>query len=236
MGPDAILELFRAYRVPHERIADAISRDRSVATKMMSGKRSIKANELEALTKLAQEYAGGPKPEALPSPSPGAYSGAATAGQLPIREPVQAGAWHEVDPLDQGPAEPKTYPVAPDPAYPGAAQWLSPVLGDSMNALVRGGVAAGIVEGDLVHVVDAIAISYRPATGDVVEVELTRFEGRERQVTLKEIEVKGRKILLWPRSTNTRWRDPIAYEESIRGEHHAEVRIRGKVIRVIRQF
>lgn len=43
-------------RVPHERIADAISRDRSAATKMLSGHRAIKASEIGPLRKLVAEF------------------------------------------------------------------------------------------------------------------------------------------------------------------------------------
>lgn len=56
MDAPAILEALRRLGVPHERIAQAINRDRTAATKMMSGKRSIKLGEIEALEALVAEY------------------------------------------------------------------------------------------------------------------------------------------------------------------------------------
>jgi hypothetical protein len=96
--------------------------------------------------------------------------------------------------------------VARDPRFPHARQWLSEVRGDSVNLL-------NIVEGDLVHCVDAIEIGYYPRTGDVVEVERLRFGGQERELTLKQVEVTEAGVLLWPRSTNPRFEvDPAPLE------------------------
>jgi SOS-response transcriptional repressor LexA len=149
---------------------------------------------------------------------------------LPVRGVVQAGAWIEaVEDL-----EPEELPAARDPRFPKAAQWLSIVRGDSMNALEREGRPAGIYDGDLVHCVDAVAIHYEPRTGDVVEVERIRFQGREHELTLKQVEVTPRGILLWPRSSNARWQEPIAYREG--DQEDVEVRIRGWVITSMRRF
>lgn len=155
------------------------------------------------------------------------------SNQLPVRNSVQAGAWHEIDDQDQRTIE--THPAPIDPRFPQAAQWLSRVRGDSMNALKKGDSLAGILDGDLVHIVDAIAIDYRATTGDVVEVERIRFDGRERELTLKQVEVTPGGILLWPRSTNPRWKDPLPYAPEKDGED-VEVRVRGKMLQVLRQF
>lgn len=104
-----------------------------------------------------------------------------------------------------------------------------------MNALTRRGQPAGILDGDLVQLVDAIAIDYEFQNGDVVEVERIRFSGREREYTLKQVEVAADGTLtLWPRSTNPRWAEPVAYKEG--DEEDVEVRVRGKVISHIRPF
>ncbi len=44
--------------MPHDRIARAIGRDRSAATKMLAGTRSIKASELGPLVELLKEFDG----------------------------------------------------------------------------------------------------------------------------------------------------------------------------------
>lgn len=154
---------------------------------------------------------------------------------LQFRGDIRAGAWLETGDTDQ--REPEIYPASPDPRFPRAAQWLRRVTGDSMNALTKGGLPAGILDGDVVHVVDAIATDYKPQTGDVVEVERSRFQGAEREITLKQVEALGRrKFLLWPRSTNPRWKDPINYVEGVGAGEEIEVRVVGKVLQVLRQF
>lgn len=56
MDSDAIIEGLKRYGVPHERIAEVLGKDRTVATKMLGGKRSVKVHELEALRALVAEY------------------------------------------------------------------------------------------------------------------------------------------------------------------------------------
>lgn len=146
---------------------------------------------------------------------------------LPIREPVQAGAWLAVDDLSQ--VEPQLYPAARDGRYPTADQWLAQVLGDSVNQL-------GIFEGDLVHLVDAIDIGYSPRTNDIVQVERLRFGGGMRELTLKQVEVTPDGVLLWPRSNNPRWREPLALRDGVDDEEDIDVRVRALVLASIRRF
>lgn len=147
---------------------------------------------------------------------------------LPIRDAVRAGAWLAIDDMDQSPQRLST--TARDPRYPTADQWLAPVMGDSMNE-------RGILDGDMVHIVDATAIGYYPRSGDVVEVERVRFQGSERELTLKEVEVAADGLLLWPRSTNPKWRDPIRLADGFcEGDDEAFVRIRGLMLQLIRRF
>lgn len=147
---------------------------------------------------------------------------------LPIRDAVRAGAWLAIDDIDQSPQRLST--TAKDPRYPGADQWLAPVVGDSMNE-------RGVLDGDMVHIVDAHAISYYPRTGDIVEVERVRRQGSERELTLKEVEVSPEGVLLWPRSTNAKWREPIKLSEDMgEGDDEAVVRVRGLMLQLIRRF
>lgn len=56
MDADSILAGLKRYGVPHERIAEAISRDRTAATKMLNGQRTMKVGEMPALAALVAEY------------------------------------------------------------------------------------------------------------------------------------------------------------------------------------
>lgn len=147
---------------------------------------------------------------------------------LPIRDRIQAGAWLPADDLDQ--SEPRRQAAATDPRFPYAEQWLSEVVGDSVDQL-------RIFSGDLVHCVDAIGISYFPKTGDVVEVVRRRFQGAERELTIKQVEVTADgDWLLWPRSSNPRWRDPLEITAGMREAEDSEIRIRGLVLAVVRRI
>ena len=158
----------------------------------------------------------------------GAPARAAQAITLPVRDRVQAGAWLAADDSGQVPA--RFLSAVRDQRYPHAEQWLSEVVGDSVNQLF-------IFDGDLVHCVDAIGIGYTPKTGDLVEVERLRFDGQERELTLKQIEISADgAVQLWPRSTNPRWREPLALSDGLGVGEDVEIRIRGLVISAIRRF
>jgi len=138
---------------------------------------------------------------------------------------IQAGAWLELD--DTAQVEPETVPVALDRRYPHARQWLREVQGDSMNA-------RGISEGDLAHIVDFVQAGIHLVNGSVVEVTRYRAGGALREVTLKEVELADGAGLLWPRSTNPVWRDPIRLTDD--SGQDIEVQVTGLLLAVIRRF
>lgn len=156
-----------------------------------------------------------------------AFTPAPNDAGLVIRDRVQAGNWLEAD--DTGQSTYRTYPAVRDARYPHADQWLSEVMGDSVNRL-------NIFEGDMVHLVDTIAIGYHPRTDDVVEVERIRNGGAERELTIKQIELVHDGLLLWPRSTNSRWSQPLELRDGTNDGEEIEVRIRGLVIGLHRRF
>lgn len=171
-----------------------------------------------------QAIARGPA-AVLPFPN---LAGSRLPAGLPIGDRVQAGAWLEADDTDQRP--PRTYPVMPDPRYPEAPQWLAPVVGDSVDLL-------RIFDGDMVHCVDADAIHYAPRSDDIVVVLRTRASGRERQLTIKQVEVASSgDVRLWPRSSNPKWSEPITIHEVGDDPESVEVRIHGLVLRTIRDL
>lgn len=58
MDAGGIIEALKRLGVPHGRIAEAIGRDRTAATKMLAGTRGVKVGELEPLSALIAEYEG----------------------------------------------------------------------------------------------------------------------------------------------------------------------------------
>lgn len=148
------------------------------------------------------------------------------AQTLPIRDRVQAGAWLMADDTSQ--AEPKQYPFARDPRFPYADQWLSEVIGDSVDRL-------GIFEGDLVHCVDFEGAGIGLQSGQIVEIERLRFGGSERELSIKQVELTANGPLLWPRSSNPRWQAPLSMTDGAEDDE-VLVRIRGLIVQSIRRF
>lgn len=145
---------------------------------------------------------------------------------LPLLGQVRAGAWLALDESVQD--EPVMLTAATDARYPHARQWLREVVGDSMNA-------KGILNGDLAHLVDWAEAGLELSNGQVIEVTRYRDGGELREVTLKEVEVKAPgHYLLWPRSTNPRWADPIVLNGS--DDSGQEVRVTGLLLAAIRRF
>lgn len=143
--------------------------------------------------------------------------------ELPLLANIQAGAWFAMD--DTGQDEPEMVPHAKDRAYPHARQWLREVQGDSMNA-------AGVMPGDLAHLVEFFGSGLE--NGMIVEVTRTRDGGALREITLKEVEVSDRGILLWPRSTNPRWKDPVRLNDDTGSD--IEVEVTGILVATTRRF
>lgn len=145
---------------------------------------------------------------------------------LPLLGQVRAGAWLSLD--DSVQDDPVMRTAAVDPRYPHAKQWLREVVGDSMNA-------KGIFDGDLAHLADWAETGLELASGQVIEVTRYRDGGELREVTLKEVEVKGPgSYLLWPRSTNPRWKDPIILNGGT--DDGPEVKVTGLLLASIRRF
>lgn len=145
--------------------------------------------------------------------------------ELPLIGPLQAGAWLAID--DTAQDEPQMLTATLDRRYPHAPQWLREVRGDSMNA-------RHVYPGDLAHIVDVMAAGINLNSGMIVEVIRTRDSGALREITLKEVEVTSGGIVLWPRSTNPRWKDPVILDEGGHGD--VEVQITGLLLQAIRRF
>lgn len=142
---------------------------------------------------------------------------------LPVIGPVQAGAWLEVDETPQD--EPVMLSIAADRRYPHARQWLREVRGDSMDR-------RGILPGDMAHLVDFQGSGVELRSGQVVEV--TRSRAGLREITLKEVEITPDRILLWPRSSNPKWSNPVQLDDG--DGLDVEVQITGLLLATIKRF
>jgi transcriptional regulator with XRE-family HTH domain len=206
--------------------ARAVSRDigtnETLIRDILSGKSAnpqamTMARIAEALAvPLSEFFTGGDGSEALP---------ALELAELPMIGPVQAGAWLALDDTSQD--EPPMVAAAADRRYPHARQWLREVSGDSMNA-------RNIYPGDLVHLVDVIGSGVNLNTGMIVEVTRTRAGGTLREITLKEVEVTDRGLVLWPRSNNARWNNPVRLIDD--QDEDIEVEVTGLLIAKITRF
>lgn len=123
---------------------------------------------------------------------------------LHVRHVVQAGAWLEVD--EAARERIVAPPVSADPSFPAEAQWLELVRGDSVDLYYP--------EGAFVHVVGAVEIGYSPRKEDFVVIERQREQGGLIERSIKQIEIRGRKIELWPRSRNPKWKSPLNLSDS----------------------
>ncbi|WP_433956354.1 S24 family peptidase [Brevundimonas bullata] len=139
---------------------------------------------------------------------------------LPVRHRVAAGLWLSVEEYAQDFPEPPQA-VVPDSRYAEWPQWLEVVDGDSMNLVVPAG--------RYVHVVDALEMGYAPRSGDIVVVERRRMGGHMRERTLKEVQIGGQGVELWPRSSDPKYQTPLALADA---DETTEVQIVGKVIGV----
>lgn len=144
---------------------------------------------------------------------------------LQLLSAIQAGAWLAVDDSPQD--DPPTIPVMLDRRYLHASQWLREVRGDSMNA-------RNILPGDIAHLVDYGGAGVNLNTGMVVEVTRTRDGGGLREITLKEVELTPDGIVLWPRSTNPKWKDPVRLDDGTGSD--IEVQITGLLLAKITRF
>lgn len=140
---------------------------------------------------------------------------------LPVRFRAAAGAWREMDDLEQVTRRKFTAVFLPE--YASFPQWLEEVEGDSVNKRLPSGA--------LVHVVDTIAMGYEPASGDLVVVMRTRAGGLLRERSIKEVEITRDGVRLWPRSFNERWREPLVLKPGGPEEDDVTVEIVGKVVR-----
>lgn len=166
--------------------------DRAAVNKMTKGTRKIYADEIKEIERFLSVAApdAGPGQSAPVKPHVGK--------ELPFAGYVAAGLWHPVDDLDQAGLDVPDF-VLSHPAYPKARQYAYMVKGDSMNLV---GIDDGmwVVAADAADFIDQYG---ETESGDLVVVERSRYQGSERELTVKEIRFYRDRYELIPRSSNT---------------------------------
>lgn len=152
-------------------------------------------------------------------------------GTAPVVATVEAGAWREVNELDQDDMEWVTVPA--DDKYPDATQRVFDVSGDSMNKLEP----YPITNGSRIVAVDYDEIASRVPLRDglVVVVQRSRNGGQERELTVKQVAWFDDRIEFQPRSTNPKHK-PIVVEHDNWEDNGVEVAIVGLVRDIIHRL
>lgn len=198
MDPGGIVEELKRLQVPHDAIAKVLGRDRTAATKMLSGKRSVKANEVAGLQALLSEYrVNSPQPSLAPSPPASVVPPIKDiARRIPVVGDVQAGVWLEA--VARESYEVDEYLPIDVAGYESARLRAMRVVGPSMNKLYP--------PGRFVVLADPAEAGVR--NGDHVVVE--RRRGSLTEITLKEyVEEPDGRIALWPRSDHPDFQEPF---------------------------
>lgn len=149
------------------------------------------------------------------------------AAPLPFRGRIRPGAWFDVGDLTRVTA--RDHSLTRDRRFPNADQFVKEFEGDSM-------VAAQLGDGDLVHLVSTADIGYWPTDGHLVEVERLRAEGRERETSIRMVQVTRDGVLLWSRPAARDLAEAIALPDGPIAAENAEVRIVARVLASVRRF
>ena len=177
--------------------------------------------KIETLTELAERTSIALPEDLAALASKEAAASIPTEVLLPIRYEVAASGFLPRDELPQRPYGYQT--VSTLPGFAGKPQWLERVISDSMDRMFP--------QGSLIHVVDAISIRYRARHGDVVVVQRERDGGGLIERTVKQIEIQGDEVRLWPRSHNPMWQSPIVLTDGTSPGENFSVVICARVLR-----
>lgn len=152
-------------------------------------------------------------------------------GTAPVVATVEAGAWREVDELDQDNGEWITIPA--DDKYPDATQRVYDVSGDSMNKLEP----IPITNGSRIVAIDYDEIASRVPLRDglIVVVQRSRNGGQERELTVKQVAWFGDRIEFQPRSTNAKHK-PIVVEHDNWEDDGIQIAVVGLVRDIIHRL
>ena len=127
------------------------------------------------------EYLAGLDPNPGPGPAVGRRGKEPLFELLPVLHEVGAGYWLDVPSGSTG----ESGPVAINQRYADFAQWLERVIGTGADRRFQAG--------ELVHVVDAVAIGDKPLAGDYVIVE--RWVGELAERSIRQVQSGGDGVL-----------------------------------------
>lgn len=152
-------------------------------------------------------------------------------GTAPLVATVEAGAWREVDELDQD--DPEWVTVPSDNKFPDATQRVYDVSGDSMNDLKP----HPITPGSRIVAIDYDEIASRsPLRNDlVVVIQRTRNGGQERELSVKQVAWFDDRIEFQPRSTNPKHK-PIVVQHDSWEDNGVEIAVVGLVRDIIHRL
>jgi SOS-response transcriptional repressor LexA len=156
-----------------------------------------------------------------------------SGGRLPYGGTVAAGDWLTVDDFNQDIADTRVPDSVPrHPRFPQLEQVAWRVKGDSMDQ-------AGILDGE--WLVGASYADYVDKVGELdngyfVVVERTRYQGAERELTVKEVQFGRRGMRLIPRSSNARHKELFISLDEEADPDVEQVRILGVVLWVGRDL
>ncbi|MFD1944704.1 helix-turn-helix domain-containing protein [Paradevosia shaoguanensis] len=223
-------------KLSQEQLADELGVSRATINRLANDHSKLKLDRAREMARLL-----GTTVEALMlnDPSAGQDSDQAAeirpsgTGLVPahVAGTVEAGAWREVDELDQSDLQWISLP--PDPRFPNVTQEVYEVSGDSMNSLEPFPILPGS---------RVVALPYEEIAGRVplrdrlvVVVQRTRDGGHTRELSIKQVEFYGDRIEFHPRSSNSKHK-PIVVQHDSWADNGITVEVKAVVTRTMNEL
>jgi hypothetical protein len=179
-------------------LAKVLGIDPSIVSKMLTGKRQIKATELPAIAR----YLGVPEPRSVYEGDgplrPEVHLATLT---VPVTKIASGGVWREAGALAVH--DRAMIPSVPNPKLAGLKQYAIRVEGSDTNRL--------FYAGDYAIFVPFEAVREKPRDGDLVEVE--RRRGTLKETAIRRVRIMGQDVQLWPESTEPEWQRPEIFKQ-----------------------
>lgn len=225
----------RSAGLSQEQLAEAISMSRATINRLANDHSRLKLDRAEELA----PHLGVPAEQLMLNRPPQGSGdargpvGTPPSGRLPYAGTVAAGDWLSVDDFNQDLAD-STVPdsVPRHPRFSQLQQMAWRVRGSSMDQ-------AGILDG--MWLVGASYADYVDKVGEldngfVVVVERSRFQGAERELTVKEVQFASRGMRLIPRSSEARHKEFFVPLDEEADPDKETIRILGVVLSVVRDL
>lgn len=204
-------------------LAKALGRAPSMVSNLIKGERELKAHEIEKVA----TYLEVPNPFASTLDERVTRLEGGEAERIPIVGVVEAGAFREIDGMNQDEFEYISSP--PDPRWPDARRMAMRVEGDSMNALSP----VPIMPGAIIACIDFEDISdrYVLRNGAVLVVQRQSSAGHMREWSVKQLEIQDDRYIFHPRSRSPKHK-PIVVKTDLQADDGTEVSVLALVRRI----